>query len=58
MQGPPKLEARPWDTGWNCYDLEADPLKQSRLPLEQCDDLLKLAEKTYGRLPGKDVPKP
>jgi arylsulfatase A-like enzyme len=58
MQGPRKLEARSWDTGWNCYDVEADPLEQMRLPLEQCDDLLKLAQKTYGRLPGKDVPKP
>jgi glucan phosphoethanolaminetransferase (alkaline phosphatase superfamily) len=58
MQGPRKLEARSWDTGWNCYDVEADPLEQTRLPLEQCDDLLQLAQKTYGRLPGKDVPKP
>ncbi|HXK18437.1 MAG TPA: sulfatase-like hydrolase/transferase, partial [Polyangiaceae bacterium] len=58
MQGPRKLEARSWDVGWNCYDLEADPFEQSRLPLEQCDDLLKIAQKTYGRLPGKDVPKP
>lgn len=58
MQGPRKLEARSWDTGWNCYDVEADPREQTRLPLEQCDDLLKLAQKTYGRLPGKDVPKP
>jgi arylsulfatase A-like enzyme len=58
MQGPRKLEARSWDVGWNCYDLEADPFEQTRLPLDQCDDLLKLAQKTYGRLPGKDVPKP
>jgi glucan phosphoethanolaminetransferase (alkaline phosphatase superfamily) len=58
MQGPRKLEARSWDVGWNCYDVEADPFEQSRLPLDQCDDLLKLAQKTYGRLPGKDVPKP
>jgi glucan phosphoethanolaminetransferase (alkaline phosphatase superfamily) len=57
MQGPRKLEARSWDTGWNCYDVSADPLEQQRLPLEECDDLLKLAQKTYGRLPGKDVPK-
>jgi glucan phosphoethanolaminetransferase (alkaline phosphatase superfamily) len=58
MQGPLKLEARSWDTGWNCYDVEADPLEQNRLPLEQCDHLMKLAQQTYGRLPGKDVPKP
>lgn len=58
MQGPRKLEARSWDTGWNCYDLEDDPHEQARLPLERCDDLLELARKTYGRLPGKDIPKP
>jgi arylsulfatase A-like enzyme len=58
MQGSRKLEARSWDNGWNCYDVATDPLEQTRLPLEECDDLLKLANKTYGRLPGKDVPKP
>ncbi len=58
MQGSRKLEARSWDTGWNCYDVEADPLEKLRLPIEQCEDLLQVAQKTYGRLPGKDVPKP
>jgi len=58
MQGPRKLEARSWDVGWNCYDVETDPFEQARLPLDQCDDLLKVAQKTYGRLPGKDVPRP
>jgi len=58
MQGPLKLEARSWDNGWNCYDVEADPFEQMGLPIERCGHLLKLAEKTYGRLPGKDVPKP
>src|SRR6478735_586222 len=46
MQGNRKLEARSWDRGWNCYDVEADPLEQSRLPIEQCDDLLQMAQKT------------
>ncbi len=58
MQGSRKLEARSWDTGWNCYDLADDPLEQQRLPLAECADLLKLAGKTYGRLPGKDIPRP
>jgi len=58
MQGSRKLEARSWDTGWNCYDVDADPRELLKLPLAQCDDLLKLAQKTYGRLPGKDLPKP
>ena len=58
MQGSLKLEARSWDRGWNCYDVEADPFEQNRLPLEQCDHLMQLAQKTYGRLPGKDVSRP
>ncbi|MES1185946.1 MAG: sulfatase-like hydrolase/transferase [Myxococcales bacterium] len=58
MQGPRKLEARSWDTGWNCYDVADDPLEQLKLPLEECSNLLTLAQKTYGRLPGKDVAKP
>lgn len=58
MQGPLKLEARSWDTGWNCYDLEQDPLERAPLPLEQCGGLLGFAQRTYGRLPGKDVPRP
>ncbi len=58
MQGSRKLEARSWDNGWNCYDVESDPLEQQRLPLALCDDLLQLAEQTYGRLPGKGIAKP
>jgi glucan phosphoethanolaminetransferase (alkaline phosphatase superfamily) len=58
MQGPRKLEARSWDTGFHCYDLETDPFERAALPLDQCDDLVQLAQKTYGRLPGKDQPKP
>jgi glucan phosphoethanolaminetransferase (alkaline phosphatase superfamily) len=58
MQGSRKLEARSWDTGWNCYDVALDPLERTKLPIEECDDLMQLAHKTYGRLPGKDVPKP
>ncbi len=58
MQGSLKLEARSWDYGWNCYDVAEDPLEKSPLPLEQCSELVQLAQKTYQRLPGKDVPKP
>jgi len=58
MQGSRKLQARSWDTSWNCYDLQRDPLERSQLPIEQCQDLLQVAEKTYRRLPGKGVPKP
>jgi glucan phosphoethanolaminetransferase (alkaline phosphatase superfamily) len=58
MQGSLKIEARSWDNGWNCYDLEQDPLEQSPLPLDQCRELHAFVQKTYGRLPGKDVPRP
>jgi len=58
MQGSLKLEARSWDNGWNCYDVAEDPLEQSPLPAEHCGELLKLAQQTYQRLPGKDIPKP
>lgn len=58
MQGSLKLEARSWDYGYNCYDVAEDPLERSPLPVEYCADLLRVAEQTYGRLPGKDIPKP
>ncbi len=58
MQGSLKIEARSWDSGWNCYDVAQDPLEQSPLPLEDCGGLKEFVEKTYGRLPGKDVPRP
>jgi hypothetical protein len=58
MQGSLKVEARSWDYGWNCYDVAEDPLEKTPLPSEQCSELINLAQKTYQRLPGKDIPKP
>jgi glucan phosphoethanolaminetransferase (alkaline phosphatase superfamily) len=58
MQGSLKLEARSWDNGWNCYDVRQDPLEKSPMPAEQCGALLPFVQKTYGGLPGKDVPRP
>lgn len=52
MQGPRKLEARSWDTGYHCYDVETDPLEKN--PAEDCTDLLQVAQKQFGRLPGKE----
>ena len=52
MQGPRKLEARSWDTGYHCYDVEADPYERN--PAEDCSDLLQVAQKQFGRLPGKE----
>ena len=58
MQGGKKLEARSWDTGWNCYDLESDPGERQNLGVEGCKDLHAFAMKTFGRLPGEGVTKP
>jgi glucan phosphoethanolaminetransferase (alkaline phosphatase superfamily) len=52
MQGPRKLEARSWDTGYHCYDVETDPFEKN--PAEDCTDLLQIAQKQFGRLPGKE----
>ena len=57
MQRNMKLEARSWDNGWHCYDLEADPKEREILPVEKCGDLHQFAMKTFGRLPGEGVDK-
>jgi arylsulfatase A-like enzyme len=55
MQGPLKLEARSWDTGWNCYDVDEDPEERVDLGLDRCGHLVRLAERTFGRLPGQGI---
>ena len=57
MQRNLKLEARSWDTGWKCYDLDRDPQEREDLGPERCGGLLGEAMKTYGRLPGQGVEK-
>ncbi|HWP04329.1 MAG TPA: sulfatase-like hydrolase/transferase [Polyangiaceae bacterium] len=57
MQKNLKLEARSWDPGWKCYDVEADPDERIDLGPEACGGLLGAAMSTYGRLPGQGVPK-
>jgi glucan phosphoethanolaminetransferase (alkaline phosphatase superfamily) len=57
MQGKLKLEARSWDPGWRCYDLEQDPYERTDIGTEACGGLLDAAMKTYGRLPGQGIPK-
>jgi glucan phosphoethanolaminetransferase (alkaline phosphatase superfamily) len=57
MQRGKKLEARSWDSGWHCYDLESDPKELEVLPVEQCGELHAFAMKTFGRLPGEGVEK-
>lgn len=48
-----KLEARAWDRGWKCYDLDVDPLEQTDLGPAACGNLLDHAKQTFGRLPGR-----
>jgi glucan phosphoethanolaminetransferase (alkaline phosphatase superfamily) len=55
MQKNLKLEARSWDSGWRCYDLDADPEERNDLGPEKCPTLLEAANRTYGRLPGQGV---
>ncbi len=55
MQRNLKLEARSWDPGWKCYDLESDPHEREDLGLSRCGGLLDVAMHTFGRLPGEGV---
>ncbi|MCA9627789.1 MAG: sulfatase-like hydrolase/transferase [Myxococcales bacterium] len=48
-----KLEARAWDTGWHCYDLDQDPMERTNLGVDACGDLKDRALETFGKLPGK-----
>jgi arylsulfatase A-like enzyme len=52
-----KVESRAWDTGWKCHDVLADPLENTNLPLENCGDLVSIAQRTFGRLPGQGIDK-
>jgi len=57
MQKNLKLEARSWDMGWKCYDLDTDPGERENLGPERCGGLIDQAMRTYGRLPGQGVEK-
>ncbi len=48
-----KIEARAWDTGWKCYDVERDPFETTDLGVAACGDLLDRTIKTFGGLPGR-----
>ncbi|HEX6276934.1 MAG TPA: sulfatase-like hydrolase/transferase [Polyangiaceae bacterium] len=58
MQRNLKIEARSWDTGWHCFDLESDPEERNDLGVENCKELHGFVTKTFGRLPGQGVEKP
>jgi arylsulfatase A-like enzyme len=49
-----KIEARSWNEGWQCFDLEKDPYELENLGVEACADLHRLALDTFKRLPGTD----
>jgi hypothetical protein len=53
MRGTRKLHAREWDQQWLCYDVARDALETSPLPLSECADLLKDAERIFSRMPGR-----
>lgn len=53
MRGTRKLHAREWDKQWLCYDVARDALETSPLPLSECADLLKDAERIFRRMPGR-----
>lgn len=55
MQKNMKLESRAWDVGWKCHDVARDPFELQNLALEECGDLVALADRAYGRLPGQGV---
>jgi glucan phosphoethanolaminetransferase (alkaline phosphatase superfamily) len=53
MRGFDKVLAREWDSGWLCYDVRVDPTEQNPRPLDDCANLVHLAEQAHGRLPGR-----
>ena len=57
MQRNLKVESRAWDVGWKCHDVAKDPFELNNEDLSDCGDLVKLADKAYGRLPGQGVVK-
>jgi glucan phosphoethanolaminetransferase (alkaline phosphatase superfamily) len=52
LQGLRKLEAREWDGDWRCWNLANDPHEEHELNLEECADLLAVAGRVFGRMPG------
>ncbi|MEO8917955.1 MAG: sulfatase-like hydrolase/transferase [Polyangiaceae bacterium] len=55
MQKNMKVESRAWDVGWKCHDVRRDPLELQNLDLSECGDLVDVANRAFGRLPGQGV---
>jgi hypothetical protein len=52
MRGGHKVFARtPYDTGWQCFDLVADPGETQNLDTPHCRSLVAHALELYGRAP-------
>lgn len=52
MKGALKVFARtPYDTGWQCFDVEADPLEKQDLDTQACKELVAYALARFGRTP-------
>ncbi|MCH2109817.1 MAG: sulfatase-like hydrolase/transferase, partial [Polyangiaceae bacterium] len=52
MQGSMKLEARAWDSEYQCFDVLKDPKEEHNLGAESCGGLFAQAEELFLRLPG------
>lgn len=50
-----KLEGRAWDAQYHCWDLLLDPAESTNLGEPACGELFEVAQRTYGRFPGKQV---
>ncbi len=53
MVGSRKLHARSWDSGYQCYDVLSDPGEYFELGVDECRDLQRLVDTTFGRIPGR-----
>ena len=55
MQGFAKVEARPWDADWHCWDVQTDPNESRPTHSTNCDELSRRSLTLFGALP-KDAP--
>ncbi len=51
IRGTKKLIAHQGERAWNCFDVGSDPAEQNNLALEECGDLVPLAETKLGGRP-------
>jgi hypothetical protein len=56
IRGMMKIEAREWDSDWQCFNLLDDPKELKNLGAPACGDLAEQAFKTFGTLPNGTTP--